>query len=53
MLKRRNDVERDLNRRLVGFGTAKVTENRGEAVTFSGVKGQLVDGASCHRRSDK
>ena len=30
--------------RLVGFGTAKVTENRGEAVTFSGVKGQLVDG---------
>jgi hypothetical protein len=30
--------------RLAGFGSAKVTENRGEAVTFSGVKGQVIDG---------
>jgi len=27
--------------RLVGFGTAKVTENRGEAVVFDGVKGHV------------
>jgi TonB-linked SusC/RagA family outer membrane protein len=31
--------------RLIGFGTAKVTENRGSAVVFDGTKGHLVDGA--------
>jgi TonB-linked SusC/RagA family outer membrane protein len=30
--------------RLVGFGVAKRTENRGEAVVFEGVKGHIVDG---------
>lgn len=30
--------------RLIGFGTAKVTENRGEAVVFEGIKGRLVNG---------
>jgi TonB-linked SusC/RagA family outer membrane protein len=30
--------------RLVGFGVAKSTENRGEAVTFEGVKGHVTDG---------
>ncbi len=29
--------------RLVGFGTAKVTENRGQAVTFAGVLGHVDD----------
>ncbi len=31
--------------RLVGFGTAKVTENRGQAVVFDGVKGHITGGA--------
>lgn len=30
--------------RLIGFGTAKETENREENVVFEGVKGHLVDG---------
>jgi TonB-linked SusC/RagA family outer membrane protein len=30
--------------RMIGFGTAKVTENRGASVVFEGVKGQVVDG---------
>ncbi|MBI5008727.1 MAG: SusC/RagA family TonB-linked outer membrane protein, partial [Bacteroidia bacterium] len=30
--------------RLVGFGVAKRTENRGESVVFEGVKGHIVDG---------
>jgi len=30
--------------RMIGFGTAKVTENRGEKVTFDGVKGHITDG---------
>ena len=30
--------------RLVGFGVAKVTENRGESVVFEGVKGHITDG---------
>jgi TonB-linked SusC/RagA family outer membrane protein len=30
--------------RMVGFGTAKVTENRGESVTFEGVKGHVTNG---------
>jgi TonB-linked SusC/RagA family outer membrane protein len=30
--------------RLVGFGVAKKTENRGESVVFDGVKGRIVDG---------
>ena len=30
--------------RLVGFGTAKVTENRGESVVFEGIKGHIVNG---------
>lgn len=30
--------------RMVGFGTAKVTENRGQSVIFDGVKGHLVNG---------
>jgi hypothetical protein len=30
--------------RMIGFGTAKVTENRGESVTFEGVKGHIVNG---------
>ena len=30
--------------RMVGFGTAKETENRGESVTFSGVKGHVTNG---------
>jgi TonB-linked SusC/RagA family outer membrane protein len=30
--------------RMIGFGTAKVTENRGENVTFEGVKGHIVNG---------
>jgi TonB-linked SusC/RagA family outer membrane protein len=31
--------------RLIGFGTSKITENRGEAVVFDGVKGHVTDGA--------
>jgi len=31
--------------RLVGFGVAKVTENRGESVVFDGIKGHVTDGA--------
>jgi hypothetical protein len=30
--------------RMIGFGTAKVTENRGENVTFDGVKGHITNG---------
>ena len=30
--------------RLIGFGTAKITENRGESVVFDGVKGHLQNG---------
>ncbi len=30
--------------RMIGFGTAKVTENRGEKVTFEGIKGHITDG---------
>lgn len=30
--------------RLIGFGTAKVTENRGETVVFEGVKGHIQNG---------
>ena len=30
--------------RLMGFGTAKATENRGQAVVFDGVKGHIVNG---------
>jgi TonB-linked SusC/RagA family outer membrane protein len=30
--------------RLIGFGTSKITENRGEAVVFEGVKGRIVNG---------
>jgi hypothetical protein len=30
--------------RLIGFGTAKVTENRGESVVFEGIKGHIVNG---------
>jgi TonB-linked SusC/RagA family outer membrane protein len=30
--------------RLIGFGTAKVTENRGAPVVFKGVKGQVING---------
>jgi TonB-linked SusC/RagA family outer membrane protein len=32
--------------RLVGFGVAKSTENRGEKVTFEGVKGHVTDGVA-------
>jgi hypothetical protein len=31
--------------RLLGFGTAKVTENRGQSVVFDGVKGHITNGA--------
>ncbi len=30
--------------RMIGFGSAKVTENRGASVVFEGVKGHLVNG---------
>lgn len=30
--------------RMIGFGTAKVTENRGEKVIFDGTKGHITDG---------
>jgi TonB-linked SusC/RagA family outer membrane protein len=30
--------------RMIGFGTAKVTENRGASVIFEGVKGHIVNG---------
>jgi len=30
--------------RMIGFGVAKVTENRGESVVFEGVKGHIEDG---------
>ena len=30
--------------RLVGFGTARVTENRGKSVVFEGIKGHIVNG---------
>jgi TonB-linked SusC/RagA family outer membrane protein len=30
--------------RLFGFGTSKITENRGQSVVFEGVKGHVVDG---------
>jgi hypothetical protein len=30
--------------RLNGFGTSKITENRGQNVVFDGIKGEIVDG---------
>jgi TonB-linked SusC/RagA family outer membrane protein len=30
--------------RLNGFGTSKITENRGQTVVFDGIKGEIVDG---------
>jgi hypothetical protein len=31
--------------RLIGYGTSEITENRGQAVVFEGVKGHIVNGA--------
>jgi len=39
--------------RLLGFGTAKVTENRGQAVVFEGVKGHVTDAGDIVTASTK